>query len=465
MLRDYQERALTQLRNLYSQGIRRVLLHMPTGAGKTVIFCDLLKSVLEKGKSAVMIVRGRKLVDQASNRLFREGVPHGVMMAKHWNYKPWERIQICSIDTLRARSLYPKADIVVIDEAHLFTSKGDQDYLKNYTEPLFLPVTATPYGPKGLGHVADTVIHPISMKELIEQGHLVPPRYYCPSIPDLSKVKLQGGDYKSKDLEKIMQQKAIVGDIIEHWLEIGNNEPTLCFAISVDHSKYLVKEFIKNGIKAEHCDANSSDAERNAAVARLESGEIFILSNVGIFCVGVDIPFLANIIMARPTKSYTLYIQQAGRGTRPCSERGKQYFRILDHSANVLNHGFITNEPEANLEAPDKKKKKKIIDVKICELCFAAYMGPTCTICGHGKSVHSRPREFMHIDGKLVEITDEPFEAKVNRFIKEKKKQAKDRGYKRGWVFYQLQDKFGPEIADKFMPKRVVPSWIEINRI
>jgi len=468
MLRPYQEIGLHQIQQYYLVGTKRVLLHLATGAGKTVIFCTILKGVFQKGNRGIMLVRGRKLVEQASNRLFREGVPHGVMMANHWNYRPHERIQICSIDTLKSRGLYPKTDIVILDEADLFTSDGDQEYLSNYTEPLFLPVTATPYGRKGLGHMADVVVHPITMKELIEQGYLVGPRYFCPNVPDLSGVRIEHGDYKKADLIKIMEQKALVGDIVKHWKEIANNEPTLGYAVSIDHSKFLVQEFKNAGIKAAHFDNNHTDRERQSGLYSLEHNDLSVIFNVGIHNRGVDLPYLANIIMARPTKSYNLYVQQAGRGTRPCPERRKKYFRILDHAANVLNHGFITEEKEANLSPPGKERKTSTIDVKICENCYSAYQGDFCDLCGHGKSVHSKAREFMNLNGKLVEITDETFGTKIEREIKYWKEIAKDKGYKKGWVFHQVVDAYGEKIAEKYIPKRIdyrEKSYLSRNRV
>ena len=464
--RPYQEKGLNQIQAYFLAGIKRVLLHLATGAGKTFIFCTILKAVFHKGNRGIMLVRGRKLVQQASNRLFREGVPHGVMMAKHWNYRPHERIQICSIDTLKSRNLYPQTDIVILDEADLFTSNGDQEYLRNYTEPFFLPVTATPYGRRGLGHMAEVVVKPISMKELIEQNYLVGPRYFCPNIPDLSGVKIQQGEYSTSDLLKIMEQEVLVGDIVKHWKEIGNNEPTLGYAVSIDHSKHLVREFRNAGIKAAHFDNSHTDNERQSGLYDLENNKLSIIFNVGIYNRGVDIPYLANIIMARPTKSYNLYIQQAGRGTRPFP--GKKFFRILDHAANVLNHGFITEEKEANLNPPGKKSRTSTIDVKICEECYSAYKGDICDLCGHGKSVHSKAREFMNLDGKLIEITDENYCNKIELEIKHLKEIARDRGYKRGYVYCKIVESYGESVAQKYFPKKEdyrKKSFLERNRV
>ena len=147
----------------------------------------MVKAAVEKKRNAVILVRGRKLVDQASQRLFRENVTHGVLMAGHWNYKPTMPVQVCSVDTLIARKLRPKADLIIIDEAHLAISDGYREVIADYPDAFIVAVTATPYVDKSLTHVAQTVVHPISMNELIEQGFLVPFRYFAPSTPELDR--------------------------------------------------------------------------------------------------------------------------------------------------------------------------------------------------------------------------------------------------------------------------------------
>jgi len=457
-LRPYQQDALTQIRTLYSSLQKKVLLHLPTGGGKTVIFCQVLKGAHQKGKHAIMVVRGRKLVDQASIRLDREGVEHGVMMAGHKRFAPMFPIQICSIDTLRARKLRPKADIIVIDEAHLATSESYVEFFKDYPDAYYLPVTATPYTDKSLRHMADHVVKPTTVMELIEDGFLVEPKYFAPNLPDLSKVKTtntsEGKDYNNKQLSEVMEDGTLIGDIGYHWLNLAAGRPTIAFCVSVNHSKKLVESLLQRGIRAEHVDANSSDWERQEAINRLERGDLDIISNVGILCTGVDIPCLSCIIMARPTKSYNLYIQQAGRGTRP--DEGKEDFIVLDHSGNVLRHGFITEEREANLDEDDGKKKKKAERSPTqCEDCFAIYYGKKCPSCGAEKE--SNGKEFAVIDGNLKEMKPEDFDP-VLKDLKEWKKVRKAKGYKRGWIYHQIKEKYGEETAQKYYKRGGRPS-------
>ena len=460
-LRPYQSNALTEIKKHYANRTKKVLLHMATGGGKTVIFCQVLKGASEKKKNAIMVVRGRKLVSQASQRLDREGVEHGVLMAGHKRYKPELPIQICSIDTLRARDILPKADIIVIDEAHMATSKSYTSFLAEYPSSFILAVTATPYTEKTLRHLADTVVKPIGVQELIDQGYLVPPKYYAPSLPDLRGVKTQktseGKDYNTQQLSSVMEGAQLLGDIADHWLRLAKDRPTLAFCVTVEHSKKLTAYLNDRGIKAEHLDASCSDEYRQLIIKELEEGKINVICNVGILCTGVDIPSVSCIVMARPTKSLNLYIQQAGRGTRISPESGKKDFVLLDHAGNILRHGFITEEKEANLDEEQIVKKiEREVHFTICEECFAAYSGGSCPECGH---VMDKPRKWTSKDGELVELKPEQLDP-VKKFIEDRKKIAKDRGYKKGWVYYQVKEKFGEEIANIYFPKRFVPSWV-----
>jgi len=459
-LRPYQQKALDSIRANYSKGVKKVLLHLATGAGKTHIFCQVLKGAHEKKKHAIMVVRGRKLVDQASKRLDKEGVPHGVFMANHKRWAPKLPIQICSIDTLVSRGTKPKADIIVIDEAHYATSPSYINFLSFYKDAYILPVTATPYTEKSLRHIADIVIKPITEKELIEQGYLAKPRYFSRSVPNLKGVKTSNGkdgkDFVQADLSIVMEQSVLVGDIATHWLERAKGRPTVAFCVGVQHSLKLTEYLVSRGIRAVHVDASYTDEQRQTMIDKLENGEIDIISNCGILCTGVDIPKLSCIIQSRPTKSLNLHIQQIGRGTRKVD--GKDDFIVLDHAGNVLRHGFLTDEHEANLDEEQNEKKPTKRVTKTCKICYAVYDGSgECPECGNQEE--EKTRIFKSIDGNLEEIRPEDLDPAKLRF-EELKKIQKERGHKRGWLFYKMRDEFGEDIANKYIQRRFVPVWV-----
>jgi DNA repair protein RadD len=457
-LRPYQQEALKEIGKHFARGTRRVLLVLATGGGKTHIFSQVLKGSASKGNRSAMAVRGRQLVDQASKRLLREGVPHGVRMAKHWNQNHSSNVQICSIDTLLSRQEFPEAKILVIDEAHLFTSEGCKKFIDQYPDAFILAVTATPYTKEELTHLADVIVKPITVQELTDQGYLVPLRYYAPSTPDLKGVKIQRGEFVADQLEQRMS--ALTGDLPSHWIQLAQDRPTLGFAVNIRHSLALTDQFNAAGIPAEHIEGLHSFEERAAAFRRLELGHIKVLFNVGVACTGVDLPFLSAILLARPTKSYNLYVQQMGRGTRICTETGKKDCIILDHAGNVLRHGLMVDEPEIVLEGVKVEPRGPIPNY--CESCFAIFTGPFCHACGAEKVIppSANKKEIELEVGILKELEGLPMAAEISLFIRRKKELAKRRGYKKGWVWHQTVEKYGEEIANIAIPRRKLPPWL-----
>lgn len=446
MMRPYQTDSINQIRAAWKSGHKKVLLHLATGSGKTHIFSHVLKATAENGKHCAMFVKGIQLVDQASRRLFHEHVPHGVRQGNHWNKNYQAKIQICSIDTLTTRQQFPDAKVLVIDEAHLFTSKKCVEFMEHYRDAYILAVTATPYTTESLRHIADEVVSPITMQELIDLGFLVPPRYFAPSEPDMKGVHTRNGDYVNAEIEDRMN--VLTGDIVSHWKSIAQGRPTLAFAVNIKHSKDLVAQFNSAGIPAEHVEGDNTFDERKNAIKRLETGEIKILSNVGVFCTGVDIPFASCVLLARPTKSYNLYIQQCGRGTR--IHETKTDFLILDHAGNVLRHGFITDEPEVDLDGTQIKEKGGI-QPRVCGKCFAIFTGRICHDCGF-EMPKAESLEVELEPGMLKELVQYPKGMEISLFISRCRETQKKHGYNKWWIYYKVKDRYGEEAADKAFP-------------
>lgn len=343
------------------------------------------------------------------------------------------------------------ANGIVVHNCHMATSPGYKEVMKKYPDAYVVAVTATPYTREPLSHVADIAISPITMIELIDQGYLLAPRYFAPSHPDLRGVGTVNGDYIAEQVRDRMS--VITGDIVSHWKKLGEGRPTICFAVNIEHSNSIVAEFNKNGIAAEHIEANTTFAQREAAIERLVRGHTKILSNVGILCTGVDIPPLGAIIMARPTKSYSLYVQQVGRGTRLSPETGKKDFLLLDHSGNIGRHGFVTKEPEIRLQGYKKEMSFSGPVPRTCQKCFLVYeSGKECPGCGP-----SAPRgrgTFQEQDGELEEIKEVPLADEIVQFVKMIRKEAREKGYNKPWVYLQVRNKYGSAVAMEIFPER-----------
>lgn len=442
-LRDYQ---LETIRQIDLCGSNKVLVHLPTGSGKSEIFAHLLAR-----DGGTLIVRGRQLVENASKRLELRGVDHGVIMANHKKYDLNKSVQVCSIDTLRKRG-YSINGNLLIDEAHFAVSESFRDIVANNPITKIIGFTATPYVNDSLEHIADTVIRPVSHRFLVDHRYLVPGIYYAPTELDLKGVKVTAGDYNLGDLDAALSPK-IYGDAVAYYKKLLDGKPAVCFAINKRHAEIICARFSDAGYNAVTVTDKTPLDERAKYIAALESGTLHIVVNVNVFSVGVDIPCLQGVIVCRPTKSLNWHIQSLGRGTRPYP--GKTNFIVIDHANNTREHGFIEDEPPP-VKLDNRKPQRAVgTAVNICKSCFGAFRGAVCPHCATPVPAGAQKEnklESREISGELQQIITVDKSAAVRVDLKKWISIAKWKGFKRGWVYFQIKKKYGDSEAKKFWP-------------
>lgn len=366
-----------------------MLLVAPTGSGKTTVAAAIIARAVDRGERVLFLAHRRELIDQAYARVLGAGLVEsevGVLMANDGRRRPGAAVQVASIDTLRQRA-HPRADVVFIDEAHRALSASYRKISAAYPHALHIGLTATPYRAdgKGLGDAYDELIVVASPRELIAEGYLVEPRIFTvprERRPDLRRVRVKAGDYSARELEEAVDRQGLVGNIVEHWQRHAPRVRTICFAVSVAHSKHIVERFVAAGVPAEHLDGGTETSERDAILARLRDGRTLLVSNVGVLCEGTDIPPVKCAILARPTKSAGLYLQQAGRILRPWED---QQAIILDHGGCALEHGLPQDDREFTLESEPKRARRSGEPLaRECPGCSAVVALGTrvCPACG-----------------------------------------------------------------------------------
>lgn len=432
MLRDYQLKAISEIEYYFARGHKKVMLQMPTGAGKTQTYCSLIEK--NKGPSCV-IVRGRHLVDQASQRL---SVAHGVLMAGHPKYDPTKKCQVISIDTFRTRGSEHNFNLCVIDEAHTVKSKSFQDFLSQFENSNILGVSATPYGELGF----DKTVKPISTADLIRLGYLVAPRVFIPTRLDLGSIKKTGGDYNLDASFKEFEKAKIRGAIGPTWkAKCGPGSKSLVFAINLKHAAILKEEYEKAGARAYLITADTCLDERKAVIDQMADGFLDIIINVATMHIGVDIPFLENVIIARPTKSRIFWVQAIGRGSRPYP--GKTHFKIIDHTGSALNFPPFTYDEEIV-----RKKDRTEFSTKECPSCGCQNMKffSNCIECGHSFFERAKPKSIIIDDSQtMVEADTLDFETYAYMVADE----CKRKKYKPGFLWIRLVEKFGEDETRK----------------
>jgi len=463
------------LRQSILSGRRRPILQLPTGAGKTVIAASIVDGARSKGKRVLFTVPALSLVDQTVEAFFKEGITDlGVIQGKHV-MTDWSRpVQIASVQTLQRRT-FPEADVVVIDEAH----RWFDFYGKWMSDPSWLGkpmigLSATPWT-RGLGRYFDDLIIAATTADLIKAGYLAPFRVFAPSHPDLTGVRTVAGDYHEGDLSEAMSKQALIADVVDTWLKLGQNRSTFCFGVDRAHAKHLQQEFERAGVKTGYIDAFTPAQERSEIGERFHSGEIRVVCNVACLTTGIDWD-VRCIVMARPTKSEILFVQIIGRGLR--TAECKEELLILDHSDSTLRLGFVTDIHHEKLDdgrtRANGKMPASIRLPKACPNC--SYLKPprvqVCPSCGFKAEKTS---EVEVGDGELIEVTGRRKKTEMTTeekaaFFAQLKGYAQQRGYSEGWASHKFREKFDvwPNHYKSVMAAEPTPkvlSWIKSRQI
>ena len=348
-LRPYQVEALEAVRGAYREGNRRVLVVMPTGTGKTVLFAEIAR--LAKGPVLVLAHR-QELVQQARDKIAAwcdDGV--AVEMADRRELtRPATRrpkIAVASIQTIvrRLGAIAPDAfRIVIVDEAHHATSSSYGRVLGHFQAHV-LGVTATPERSDGvkLGEVFDEVGFVYDMLTATREGWLAPIRsFLVKTRADFSGIRKIAGELAAGQVEQVLTQELHLAEMARPILRERGDRKGIVFAASVAHSKALAKVLCDLSGDREFAvslDGTHRLEERGAVIARFRRGRIKVLVNCALFTEGFDVPEIALVAIARPVLSRSFYAQMIGRGTRIAP--GKEDLLVLDFVPANCRHALV----------------------------------------------------------------------------------------------------------------------------
>lgn len=411
-LRPYQQQMIDETRAAL-RSHRSVLLQAPTGAGKTAITVMMMGTAAERGNKAMFLVHQNELLKQTSQALWRQKLEHGMIAAgKRISKLP---VQVASIQTLvRRLDQYPQPDLIIIDEAHRASSATYRKILAAYPYAYVVGLTATPARTdgQGLSDIFETMVQGPTVRQLIDAGYLSEYEIIAPkNAIDLSDIKIRGGDFASEQAEAAIDKPTITGDAVATYKKYANGLRCVVMCVSVKHAKHVAESYNAAGIPAESMDGTQSDAQREATLGRVESGETLVVCAVQLLIEGVDLPNLSCVQWLRPTQSLIVYMQGVGRGLRVAP--GKERLIVLDQVSNWTRHGLPDDDREWSLEGRKRKSRKKSDDdpevsAQQCSLCFSIFRrGPTvCPSCGADLPTGGRA-DIEVVEGELVKLNIE----------------------------------------------------------
>ncbi|MFC1886033.1 DEAD/DEAH box helicase [Thermodesulfobacteriota bacterium] len=355
-LRDYQRECLTTIFERYQAGVRRQLVCLPTGSGKTVVFADFPRYFKMKNQMLVLAHR-KELLDQACDKIKRANPDLCVEVEQAGRIAdPDCNVVAASVPTLgrkdskRLKRLDPdRFFLIVVDEAHHATADTYKRILEYFdvfapdTRKLLVGFTATPKrgDGEGLDAVFQEIVFSKSLPEMIKAGYLSPvAAYRVITDVDLSRVKTRMGDFVSSQLSRavnVNQRNSLIVKVFQKYLK---TRQTLCFCVDVAHAHSLSKAFNQAGISAASVSGDMDGSDREKTLSDFSSGKIKVLANCMVLTEGYDEPGVEGIILARPTKSTLLYTQMIGRGTR--LHPGKKNVLIIDIVDATREHSLAS---------------------------------------------------------------------------------------------------------------------------
>jgi DNA repair protein RadD len=414
--RPHQKRGLKKLLASLKAGNRRVLYVEPTGAGKTRIIVRLVQRARRQKKTVLFFAHTREIVQQAAAELVKMGFAEsdvGLILSGDERVRPDAPIQVASIATLSRRlKNAPKADVIIIDEAHRAMAKSYRRIAKLYSKAVLLGFTATPWrlDGNGLGDAFEDMVIGSTTPELIEDGVLAGPAVFSvrqEDLPNLKGVPVKGGDFSVSKLEKRCMGRKIVGGVVASWLKHAGNRPTVCYTVGVHHGQSQFRAFKTNkdvrarGFSVVELYGHTPLDEREAILARLAKGEKLIVVTVLVLTEGWNCPPAKCCIMVRPTRSLSLWRQVVGRFLR--KYRNVRPI-ILDHAGNARTLGLPQSEPDWSLDGRCSGKtggnggKPLARYCDGCGLMNKMHAGE-CERCGAALVAKRRPEE---IEAELV---------------------------------------------------------------
>lgn len=340
-LRPYQQEAENSIFNEWENGIKKTLMVLPTGCGKTIVFAKVAEQCVRNGDRVLILAHRGELLEQAADKIAKTtGLRCATEKAEESCLGSWFRIVVGSVQTLmREKRLnqFPEDyfQTVIIDEAHHSTSDSYQRVLSHFSETKVLGVTATPDrgDMRNLGNVFESLAYEYTLPKAIKEGYLSPIKAVTiPLKVDLSQVGVQSGDFKTGDLGTALDP--YLYDIAEEMKKYCADRKTVVFLPLVKTSQKFQQILNGKGFRA--AEVNGESKDRAEILKDFQEGRYNVLCNSMLLTEGWDCPDVDCIVVLRPTKVRSLYCQMVGRGTRLAP--GKDHLLLLDFLWHTERH-------------------------------------------------------------------------------------------------------------------------------
>lgn len=357
-LRPYQEDARNAVQKEWHSDIKKTLLVLPTGCGKTIVFSKITEDCVKNGDRVLILAHRSELLEQASDKLKQAtGLGTALEKAENTSVNSFFRVIVGSVQTLQSEKRLKRFnkdhfDTIIIDEAHHSTSDSYQRVLNYFDNAKVLGVTATPdrADMKNLGSIFESLAYEYTLVKAIKEGYLS--KIKALTIPidlDLSSVSMSAGDFKASDIGNVLYP--YLEKIADEMMTYCKDRKTVVFLPLVKTSQKFCEILNAKGFKAAEVNGNSVD--RAEVLEDFNNDKYNVLCNSMLLTEGWDCPSVDCVIVLRPTKSRALYSQMVGRGTRLFP--GKEELLLLDFLWHTERHDLCRPAYLVS-ESPDVQK-------------------------------------------------------------------------------------------------------------
>ena len=339
-LRPYQEEAIQAIESGWDE-YKKQLLVLPTGCGKTIVFSQVAKDRTEKGRVLILAHRD-ELIEQARDKYYKlTGDFTEKEKASESSSDMWP-VTVGSVQTLMRESRLQRFShdhfkTLIVDEAHHSLADSYQKILNHFDADV-LGVTATPDrgDKKTLGEYYDRIAYEYSLLQAVQDGYLC--KINARTVPleiDMSTVKVRVGDYEVNSIAEALEP--YLNPIAEAIKTYAGNRKTVVFLPLVSIAQEFRDILQEHGLDAREVNGNSIDRKETLEWFA-NAGPGSVLCNAMLLTEGWDCPSVDCIVVLRPTKIRSLYVQMIGRGTRPAP--GKENLLILDFLWMTQKHNL-----------------------------------------------------------------------------------------------------------------------------
>lgn len=357
-LRDYQKQASDAAVKFFrGKGKNNGIIVLPTGAGKSLVIADIASRL--EGNTLVF-QPSKEILEQNYNKLLSYGVTDCGIYSASLRSKEIRMVTFATIGSVvNIPELFVDFKNIIIDECHYVNPKeGMYKYFLSNLKCKILGLTATPYrlsSSRDFGSILkfitrtrprifSDVLYSVQVRTLLDMGFLAKMNYYDMKPMEWNESRLAlntiGSEYTDQSVKREYERIDFYNYIVHITKRLMNPKNGVKRRGILVFTRFLEEAYrIKTQIAG--CEIVSGDtpqSERERILDSFKKGHVHVVANVGVLTTGFDYPELDTVLIARPTKSLSLYYQMVGRCIRPYNDKVSW---VVDLCGNIKRFGKV----------------------------------------------------------------------------------------------------------------------------